>query len=232
MAVSVIVPFRGDDGRRSQVWEWISQRWAAVFPDWELCVADSFEDEFNRSEARNLAFAESDGDVLVIADADSFVTTHTLLTAVEAVEANPDYWFVAHSQYLMLNEDTTDHLLTQPESIQLPDMGWEGLVRPPFRSDAGMLVMSRDAFVAAGGYDQRFKKWGLEDWAFKLAVDTMVSPAQRVNGSLLHFYHGPPKGDDFGASPPKENQELYNRYRSAKADPEAMLEIINEHTHV
>ena len=139
MAVSVIVPFRGDDGRRSQIWEWISQRWVSVFPDWELCVADSFEEEFNRSEARNLAFAKSDGDVLVIADADSFVTTHTLLAAVEAVEANPDYWFIAHSQYQMLGEDITDWLLGQPASIQLPEVQWSGLVRPPFRSDAGML---------------------------------------------------------------------------------------------
>lgn len=229
MNVSVLVPFRDDGAMRGEIWEWLEKRWLSVFSDFELCVADSVEhEEFSRSRARNNAFAKSTGDIVVIADADSCPSTRALLSAIDIVEEDPSSWVIAHDAYAMLNEEFTVELLKQPASVVLPD-GWspDCLVRPMFQSYAGMLVCSRASFDKVNGYDERFGGWGLEDWAFRLAMDTLVSPHKRVSGALSHFYHGPPQGDEFDTPPEAKNQALYSYYKANVGNVENMTKLVN-----
>lgn len=226
MDVSVIVPYRSDSGLREEIWTWLSKRWKDVYPDFELCVADSESEEFSRSEARNNAFADSTGDIVIIADADSIPTTRTLLACVDAVSKDSDVWAVAHDKYFMLNEEATVGVMAQPASLQISPPPTSMLLRPPFVSYAGMLVMHRNSYEEVGGYDERFKGWGLEDWAFRVSLDTLKQPLQRTPGALLHMYHGPPNGKTFGTPPNQYNQTLYKEYEKASGNTEAMTELI------
>jgi len=226
MRVSVIVPFRTDNGIRGDIWNWIEARWRNVHADFELCIADSTAEEFNRSEARNNAFAESTGDIIVVADADSVPMPLTLLGCVEMVAKDNDIWMIAHDRYLMLNEASTLGLMQESPSVRIVPPPSEALVRPPFVSYAGMLVMHRSAYEEAGGYDEGFDGWGLEDWAFRTTLDTIKQPLQRLPGALVHLYHGPPKGDSFGEPPSDYNLRLYSEYERASGDPDAMRALI------
>lgn len=226
MKVSVIVPYRTDNGLREEIWTWLKERWETVYPDFELCVADSEAEEFSRSEARNNAFADSTGDVVIVADADSVPMTNTLLTCVDAVMTDPAMWAIAHDKYLMLNEDATNALLAQSPSLRAEPAPQSMLLKPPFVSYAGMLVMHRDSYEAVGGYDERFQGWGLEDWAFRVAMDTLVQPLQRSPGVLMHLYHGPPNGKTFGTPPNQHNNDIYKQYDKASGNADAMREVI------
>ncbi len=227
MSVSVIVPFRSDDGIRKEIWDWVGSRWSLVYPDFELVVADSDDEEFSRSQARNNAFNQSSGDIIIVADADSVPLTNTILGCIDVVQQDPTAWLIAHSSYMMLREESTRGLLDQLPSVSLATPSSGSLVRPPFVSYAGMLVMHREAYKIVGGYDERFVGWGLEDWAFRLAMDTLINPFSRLPGALIHLYHGPPNGDDFGVPPSHHNAALFEKFKAASGNVAAMRELVN-----
>jgi hypothetical protein len=231
--VSLIVPYRPDprweqrtpklvDGaNRSEIWDWCRTRWERLFPDFELVTGAPDGPEMNRSKARNLAVESSTGEILVIADADTVAPSGQICEALDKVREEEAAWVIAYERYIQLDGPATRKYLALDPIHRIPPP-----VQPRWETsagNAGMLVMHRDAWDIVGGYDERFIRWGWEDWAIADALETLVHPQVRVPGYVLHFCH--PRDRDRSK---RQGEALAKRYTAAHGDRAAMLAILAE----
>lgn len=216
-SVSLIIPFASEDIRRLQIFDWVEERWHEVCPGFEFVVGHDDPHDFNRSKARNRAFGESTGDIIVISDADTVCPMDNILNAIHRVEHCQDrhsdkscFWEIAHTNYYSLTEEYTSWLLMQPPSMVLKTPGpgqYDWMMKA--RSTAGVLVMERRAYEAIGGYNEEFNGWGWEDTDFAVRMTKETGPPYRGGGPMLHLWH--PRGLDFDQPFIDHNKALYER---------------------
>lgn len=147
----------------------------------------------------------SAGEVIVMADADSLVEIGQLRTAVAEARA-ADGIVVPFSEYLRLDEGGR-----QVERVE--------------NSVGGVVVYSRRTWEEAGGYDERFGRWGGDDAAFALAAELLVAPMRRLLGTCWHFWHEPQPESIPGHAGYTEQFAILGQYRDA-ADVEAMRDLV------
>jgi predicted glycosyltransferase involved in capsule biosynthesis len=82
------------------------------------------------------------------------------------------------------------------------------------KSQAGVLVMPREAYEAVEGYDERFKIWGYEDNAFAEKLNKKWCPALRTSGDVVHLWHA--RGLDFDHPDIDVNRKLFEEIRDEK----------------
>lgn len=212
--VSLLIPFATVDPRRQQIFDWVLARWHALFPEWEIVIGEDDPEDFNRSRARNNAFEQSTGDLIVISDADTATTASNIQRAVDLIQGLQRPWAIAHDIYYSLTEDFTNRVLAADPGIDLDDLGpWKSNWRMMDKSEAGVLVMPREAYEAVGGYDERFKGWGYEDNAFCHKLNRMWGQYARTQGPMLHLWHDP--GLAFDQPDIGHNLDLFEELRHA-----------------
>lgn len=216
--VSLLVPTGFKDRRRHEIYLWVMNRWLKQFPDWQVCIGEDDPTNYNRSKARNDAFRQADGEILVISDADTVTTIANVERAI-AQCLTTNAWVIAHKYYFSLTEHFTDWLLQQEPDYQFEDeKGSHAAVkRDDFnwvmtnKSEAGVIVMPREAYEAVEGYDERFKIWGYEDNAFASRLRKKWGVPQRTDGFVAHLWHE--RGLDFDHPDIEANQKLYESIR-------------------
>ncbi len=210
--VAIIVPRKADGGPRDASWAWLRQRWEDNFPEAEIIEGET--DPFSRSSSINLAAARTKADVLVIADSDSWCDPAAIRTAIESVD---DYVIPWRLGYKLTRGFTEEMLSRHPLKERLTrDKIRRHLEEPEHHHLSGVVVVSRDAFEAVGGFDARFTGWGFEDTAFIYAMDARAGRTDfnpRGPASLIHFWH--PAAPDQG-HPAEESVALFNEYRAAR----------------
>lgn len=210
MKISLLIPFASRDQDRVHVFNWVVSRWARLHPDFELNVGLGDEDNFNRSAARNQAFRQSKGDVLVIADADTACNRLNVIESLFMIEHGTP-WVIAHDRYYSLTKEHTKTLTDGRSDVQLvapQPHEYDWVMRA--KSISGVLVMPREAWETVGGYNEEYKKWGYEDNDFALRVDREWGMHERVKGAMQHLWH--PRGDaDFSHDQIHQNQALYEK---------------------
>jgi hypothetical protein len=219
VTVSVLVPFRdGGCEWRQQAWEYVRRLYEQRHPAWELVVG-SCDGEWSKGAALDDAYRRAAGDVVVLADADSFCDPAVLDRAVAATASSS--WVVPHRMVHRLSARATEDVYAggRPRASQV--------VRRPYMGPAGggITVLTREAFELAGGIDPRFRGWGGEDLSFGWALHTLAGPGRRLGSPLWALWHPHPAPDRRGSS---ESEALAGRYRRARGDPEAMTALISE----
>jgi hypothetical protein len=210
--ISVLFPYRGDDGPRDRIFGWVLRWWNANFPEAEICVGRNFDDPFNRGKARNDAFGQSHGQVVVVADADTVPTGEGVRAAIaDVIEAR--CWSIpyAENRYYNLTEQATADVLswTTRNAIPEPD---EHLWDHKITSWAGCLVIPREAWERVGGYDERFVGWGYEDNAFRVKLDRLWGPHRREDSYCCHLWHPVAEGSTFDQPEIERNRTIFLRY--------------------
>lgn len=225
---AVCIPFLSDYGHRERVFNWVMNRWKAHFPKAEYSVVGNFKEPFSRGEARNDAVRSTRSDVVVIADADTtYADPGQIRQAVGQVKDNPNAWVIPYAEehYYNLAQDATEFLLSIDPGTALKDPDNEDAWEHKITSWAGILVMHRAAFEAAGGYDRRFIGWGYEDNAFQLCLDTIVARHQRIEAPVFHLWHPISAQTNFDQPYIQHNRDLYRRYVTAFGNAERMREL-------
>ena len=88
------------------------------------------------------------------------------------------------------------------------------------------MVMTRDTFIAAGGFDERFIGWGGDDDAFMVTLETLCGNYIKLDREVIHLWH---PGMYWDIAPNKDgNAALLNRYWQAYNNKEEILKLINE----
>ena len=91
----------------------------------------------------------------------------------------------------------------------------------------GSFVIHRQAFVALGGWDERFRGWGGEDDALSWRIErSRLSCTELDIAPALHLWHARPREATFGQPHYAANQRLLDDYRNyADAQLERLAEV-------
>jgi hypothetical protein len=229
--LSLIIPFRDDDGSRTAVKEWIVARWAHHFPDAEMIIqSDDGGIPFSKTLAINSAFERSRGDVVAILDCDVWIEPEHTREAVDLIASEKAYWVRPASKVYRLTEEATARLIAQDPLVPFPPR--ERTDFESIRKVWGLLhLFPRAAFEAIGGYDPRFRGWGGEDWAAIDAMDTLWGRHTMLPYPLFHLYHPRLRnaaGESVWLGQTSRNIDLRQRYSAARGDPKAMRALVEE----
>jgi hypothetical protein len=256
--ISLLVPYRDDGavGRRVN-WAWLKRFWDHALPDAEMIVGvdrlcDPEHDmPFSKTCAVNDAFQRSTGDVIVLLDADCFIAPKVILDCARAIrEARTEVsvgfpngeplWFVPYEHLFRLTEASTAALIASdpndalefPEPPKLTDVGPTIGANIGHRFGALIQIMPREAFIAVGGMDPRFRGWGGEDVTFLRVVDTIYGQHRTTQNQVLTLWHTA-FGNIFlrmwgGQGRTGINNVLSVHYRKAVRDRTRMRAVIDE----
>lgn len=230
-SVSVIVPFRPGDEHRDRLWDWCRSWWETWFPQFEIVVADTEHDQFNRGAARNEAARRATGEILVIADADTITHPEAVMSGITAVDINLAPWVIPYEQerYYNLSENATIRRLQFPPDIVVPitepwdEDDWEHRIT----SWAGCLILRRDSYWYAGGYPE-FRTWGYEDDCFRAALDQLTGPHHRMDGFALHLHHPATEAECFGNPEIENNRMIARQYKRARTRSQ-MIQLVSRY---
>ena len=258
--ISLLVPLGGDDPARRRAWEWLQRYWRDELPGVEIVIGRDRKSErsrwrrrspraFSKAVAVNDAFRRSHGDVIVILDSDAYLAGSVIAHCAERLrkqrEAGVRSWFIPYDHLYRLNRSTTGRVLRSDprHPLRLPS--------PPPPSDidgnegSGPLnvfgamcqIMPREAFIVAGGMQEKFIGWGGEDYAFAQALDTLWGPHKTTPNDILHLWHPRiigGRGADWTVRmwanqlEPRVNDQLAAQYSRAFGKPEEMRKLQSE----
>lgn len=162
---------------------------------------DSGHEVFNRAASRNVAVREAaraGHSKLVVTDADTIPELGAVVEAYAAV--------------------TDDAVRLPYDRCRVLDLSDRVLGEFGFTC-GGVYVTTVNGWFNVGGQDELFTRWAPEDFAFKLAHETLVGPMVRHEGVLLSLGHGQSERAENEGDP---EVQLYRRYEHANGNPEAM----------
>ena len=152
------------------------------------------EGPFNKSWAMNVGFRRTKAPVLAFGDADLLMPIADIETAIAGIRAG----FDAVNPFDRLVD------LSPPQTADV----WRGEPMPPAPPDlpdarradgeylpfcGGLFLIDRDAFLRAGGYDERFSGWGGEDDALSVKLARMGLRCGVAQGRVaFHLWHERP----------------------------------------
>lgn len=234
--VSVLVPFGADDSpagkQRAKVFRWVQRRWNALQEkgmideviigidplfrtpsEWDEVLlrgrlADSHRvvtasHPFSVSRALNDAARHARGDVFLLFGADHVPDPAAITWALEQVKRHP--WVRIYDRVLYASEAAT-HLMVDgpwPGTLLTDGADWTRHSAPC----PGVLAVTRRAYEAAGGMDERFTGWGYEDTEFlSRLVHTVPGGTMGPCGLPLRELYVPSNRDLRG-----QNLELFSK---------------------
>jgi predicted glycosyltransferase involved in capsule biosynthesis len=243
--ISLLVPFRPDFPERQRNWNWLRQYWEDELPEAEIVMGNSASVPFCKTAAVNAAFRHAHGDIIVILDADCYISGDVIRDCAEAIRRERrrgrKLWYIPYRRFYRLNEAASMRLLSSDPADPLrfadppPPSDLEALpASASFGHWYGALIqiMPRAAFIEAGGMDENFAGWGGEDVSFMHAVDTLYTKHRTFDGPVYHIFHPTIKGawqatrQWAGQTTAEMNDPLSGRYEYANGDKRLMRRLI------
>lgn len=222
MTVAVYIPARITDDHRAAALEYVQGWYTRHLPGVPLILCTAPGDVWSKGAAiaAGRAYAPEPG-VMVIADADSFLTDPSILAAaIEMVSMGGAGAVTPHRRVYRLTERESTRITATPGAR--PRLGHTA--RPAYEGPigGGITVVSAKAFDTVHGVDPRFEGWGGEDICFGWALETLSSVV-RLDGVLVHLWH-PHPAPTLRGSP--ESEALVARYRDARLVPRRMEAVV------
>lgn len=207
-----VVPWRPDDGVRSELWAFCKAWWTERLPDAELVESPSPDGPFNRAAAINAGAAGS-WDLLGVLDADVLCPPEQVREGIARARASDALTF-PFERFSGLDKPSTRRVLAGGDPAA-------GRVRFATRHHfSSVLIVPRRVWDVVGGFDERFVGWGQEDVAFA-HVARMVAPIERVPGKVFHLEHDSRAERGKGTPRYEANQALGRAYGTTRSLEEA-----------
>lgn len=221
--VVILVPRRDGFAQRDRLWAWVKAWWQREFPDLEIVEGHHNVGLFNRSAALNTASKlAGDWDIALIIDSDVICDPDHVREAVRlAVETG-----------MVVVPFTVRHNLSErgSERIMAGDRGpWEGYIARNFYDQhSSVIAVPRTAWETAGGFDETFAGWGMEDTAFAITVRTLVGDLIHMEGEVWHFWHPTAPEGHVGTPSAIANRARGARYQAALGNADAIRALLGE----
>lgn len=225
MTVLVAVPYRdgGCDYRR-RAWPRVEAHLREALPGARVVVVDDGGDPFSRGASLNLAFTESDAEIVVACDADLLVGVDQLREAVHLAKTPGMVLPFSTLVYCYENESTAI-INGEVDYRDADGRRWDA--SPTIPCLGGCNVLSRQTWQQAGGWLPVFRGWGCEDLSWSAQCGTLVGPNRRLQGDAVHLYH-PKTGVYVDEDGINANGELMRRVLACEGDPDAMRTVVEE----
>lgn len=220
--VSIVIPYSPslNDPLRSELFSFVKSWWNFHFQDSPIVTAQSYNEDgsFNRAKSRNLAVKAVETKYMIIADADTICPPSALVKAFDLIRDKIPYasWVLpyANQNYYNLTDECTKKIISNGIKKELPSET-QLIYEHKLQSWAGLICLSKSGYEAVGGYDERFIGWGYEDNAFRLALDTLWAPHDRIDSYCVHLWHAAPEDERFNQPNIHQNRRLYEKYLAA-----------------
>ena len=230
--ISYIIGFRQSNAERKVALVFVLKKLRQFFPNLEIIVVEqdsspilSLPDHlniqhifipngglYNRCWAFNVGVQHSQKSAFAFADADIFLTKEDYLTCFDALR-----YFEAVTP-------------NRTEAINVHILGkngdnYEALdIRPLFTFAGGLVLLTKEAFLKIGGWDERFEGWGCEDEAIShVLYDTLKT--QTLYLPLYHIDHPRNSADGNEQAHYLENRHLMEEILSM--DSHSLLRYID-----
>jgi predicted glycosyltransferase involved in capsule biosynthesis len=202
--ISLLVPFRSDNGIRAEVFEWLMEYYKHELPGAEIIISDDDrqpDQPFCKTMAFNMAADRAKGDIFVLLDADCYIPGSVLISAATKIRSfekrGVPLWFIPYRNFYRLNELlSADLVASNPKNpmrfhAKLDRSALDEVSGISHGHHYGALiqVMPRTAWETVGGMDIRFRGWGSEDVCFMKAVDTLYGPHKTIDTPVYHVWH-------------------------------------------
>jgi len=221
--------------------------WKCQLPDAEIVIGTSNSKPFCKTEALNDAASRAHGKVLVIIDADSYMSGKVLDNCADkilkALDKGRHLWYVPYRHLFRLNKSETARIITTNpcDDFNMPhtnpphdwiDGDW---TKSSYGHRYGAMVMMfpREALDVLGCFDERFRGWGGEDVALVRALDTLWGKHKTTSNPLYHLWH-PYFGKSYlsrtwyNQNKPQPNARLALAYHRASRSPAKMRKLVDE----
>lgn len=182
MELSILIPWRSDNGSRARAFDYILPRWLSTGAD--VCIGqDDPDGPFNCSRAQNRAFRLAKHDRLVMFGADQIPDPEVLASVVHTFETEDWPWFPVCAQTAYYTRQDTEQILT----------GLKDPFSTPFEYTlpfcTGVIALTRGSYEAVGGMDERFSGWGYEDAAFRQSLAGLFGAPPALPHTLRCLWH-------------------------------------------
>lgn len=157
-----------------------------------------------KGAAVSAALAVTDAERLAIIDADVLVPPAALEAAADAVAAG-EKWAMPHAHVRRLTEEATAVVLAGGTDCR-------HVRYHRGHPCGGILVIDRDTYLDAGGFDPAFTRWGGEDDSLGFVLNGLHGRPWRGSVDLIHLWH-PYVGHERAMAP--DSRALRQRYRDA-----------------
>ena len=220
MSVCVVIPWRATDcPHRLRALEFVTARYAQEYPGWQVAVGEHNGGPWCKAAAVDAALAQTQAEILIVADADCWVDG--LAEAVAAVSTAAP-WAVPHRGVRRLTvESTARYMAGEPwEMLELDERAYLGV------EGGGVTVLHRNVYEMVP-LDPRFLNWGSEDESWGWAMRCLVGHPVRLKYPLIHLWH-PPQERARRHMGSLQNWDLRKRYARARDREHVMRHLIEE----
>lgn len=231
MKFSALITFKSSDFFRNKNLAIVKKRWQEKMPDVELIIGINNDECFNKSKAINEAARQATGDYFIIIDSDIVFGTKLIDKIADIVMDYP--WIIPWKRCCMLSREYSakfygDDVFTLPKMVSIRDIKNHDIeIITPDIDGLYMNVVSREAFMAIGGMDERFVGWGCEEVAMAMVLMTLFGKPYRMNEQIFHLYHKRDTNETECLNY-KSNRELCYRYRAAFGNQDAIKALLAE----
>jgi hypothetical protein len=180
MDLSVLIPWRSDNGPRQAAFDYLIPRWEATGV--QVCVGqDDPDGPFNCARAQNRAFRQAKQDRLIMFGADQIPPTPSeLFDMVVALSIYPWAPLMAETGYY--SRESTGRILAGADPFAEP-------LEYTLPFCTGVIGVTRHAYESAGGMDERFSGWGYEDAAFRQTLAGLFGAPPALPYTLRCLWH-------------------------------------------
>lgn len=223
MDLTVIIPWRPAADRDTS-FMWVFNRYLTFDGGVKINLADSGDEPFSRSASKNKGLDQAGTDIVLFADADMVVDLEWIEQSYRLLASGERAWCVPKRCNLLLEPASKQVRGMDPWDREMPDFGPADLEWSGVTSVGGLVMVSKEGALEAGGYDERFLGWGWEDAAFAMALTHLWGPMHKTHQGW-HLWHT--KDRTWDSPHQQEVTRLFRRYEQATT-PEQMKQIVAE----
>lgn len=187
--LSIIVPYNHiENSDRDKIWKFIKQRYEELMPGCEICIGEIYNNPYNISKAINEAVKKSTREVLLLIDADVIINLESIKKSMSIID---EYKVVyPYDKLIRLSKPVTDYILDN-KTYKLNNINLDINCIEYKNPISGNLMIKKELFKDAGGFDERFMGWGHQDIAFYLVINYLSGSIYRIEqSSIYHMFHG------------------------------------------
>lgn len=242
--ISLLIPFNGTDEQRKRVFKWLRKYWKYELPEAEVVIGKSSISPFCKTNALNNAVSKSKGKILVMIDADAYISGAVITKCADRILEDLDnhLWYVPYRKLYRLTKGATEAVISSrpssPLRLSFPLNkefidGDQAKSAYGHRYGAMIMIFPREAYEILGCFDERFRGWGAEDVCLLRALDTLWGKHKTSKNAVYHLWH-PIIGSTHttrqweGQQEFNPNNKLAMLYHKATNHPTMMRNLVDE----
>ena len=226
-SLSIIFPYKYIDQQRQRLLNFTMQYYKDMFPMAQIIIGedDNNSISFCKARAINHAMEQVNNINIAIIDIDMLIPKENMFISLKKLEQYS--YVIPYTNLLRLDMAATSNILKKGINFNLSYSFLENYKHQLPTIAGGVQIFRRKVFEGVGGYDERFKGWGGEDYAFPASVTAMYGKGVAISGKGIHLWHPVQSDKALYLQNNHPNRDLYFNEYHDKND-EFILNVINK----